>query len=410
MLYVLVAAALAATASAELNMLAWPSTAFAPARSGVSSIVATVDLSAFVGDYASVRLTGTLAPAGPDLIALSLVTDGSVRMWVDDRLVLDDDSVDSPRTVTSFINASFTGTPQPFRLDYLHHTGASHLTLSWKGNFTSSGIVPASAFTPTVTPYEAKRDALRDRLMAPSVPWQTFSNPTMGTHVLMPAGLSLEATLVDTTSADVLGDIIVFRQGHPASTYIGAHSYNGSDFTELTIDRWGPRACSVKLQTTVVNGDLLFLATANGASCKSMALRISPQMLWNRAGSFVVDSPSSTTAKLPGFPSVTVNAVGTASVPFSKKGLYDWVLPLDANGKGGSIVGYSTGATPYAIPAMVAAIAAASARQDVSLAKWGPELSPLYEPQAAVIAWNTMFTPYEGVVTPVSRGWDFGAG
>ena len=34
----------------------------------------------------------------------------------------------------------------------------------------------------------------------------------------------------------------------------------------------------------------------------------------------------------------------------------------------------------------------------------------MYEPMQSIIAWNTMFTPYEGVVTPVSRGWDFGSG
>ena len=53
---------------------------------------------------------------------------------------------------------------------------------------------------------------------------------------------------------------------------------------------------------------------------------------------------------------------------------------------------------------------AAGIRQAASLAKWGPELQAVYEPQASVIAWNTIFTPYEGVVTPVSRGWDFGSG
>lgn len=27
----------------------------------------------------------------------------------------------------------------------------------------------------------------------------------------------------------------------------------------------------------------------------------------------------------------------------------------------------------------------------------------------SVIGWNTIYTPYEGMVTPVSRGWDFGS-
>jgi hypothetical protein len=59
---------------------------------------------------------------------------------------------------------------------------------------------------------------------------------------------------------------------------------------------------------------------------------------------------------------------------------------------------------------MLAAIAQAQARLAASQAAWGPELAPVYLPMATVLAWNTMFTPLEGVVTPVSRGWDFGEG
>ena len=60
---------------------------------------------------------------------------------------------------------------------------------------------------------------------------------------------------------------------------------------------------------------------------------------------------------------------------------------------------------------MQSAISAAKARQETILRKWAnPTLTTLYEPMATVLAWNTIYTPYEGVVTPVSRGWDFGSG
>jgi len=59
---------------------------------------------------------------------------------------------------------------------------------------------------------------------------------------------------------------------------------------------------------------------------------------------------------------------------------------------------------------MQSAISLAQARLASIQSAWGPELAPLYLPMASVIAWNTMFTPLEGVVTPVSRGWDFGEG
>ena len=37
-------------------------------------------------------------------------------------------------------------------------------------------------------------------------------------------------------------------------------------------------------------------------------------------------------------------------------------------------------------------------------------LSEAYKARQTVIAWNTIFDPHEGIVTPVSRGWNFGAG
>jgi hypothetical protein len=58
---------------------------------------------------------------------------------------------------------------------------------------------------------------------------------------------------------------------------------------------------------------------------------------------------------------------------------------------------------------MQAAIASARAIVQASFARYG-ELADIYEAMASILAWNTMFTPIEGVITPVSRGWDFGAG
>jgi len=41
--------------------------------------------------------------------------------------------------------------------------------------------------------------------------------------------------------------------------------------------------------------------------------------------------------------------------------------------------------------------------------KYG-SLADVYDAMQTVIAWNTIWVPYEGLVTPVSRGWDFGSG
>ena len=74
-----------------------------------------------------------------------------------------------------------------------------------------------------------------------------YDNPSMGTHVAMPAAFAVTATLGRRSTGAVLGSIIVFRQANPAIVRVGGHSYNGSTFTELSVGYWGgrpaPRCC-----------------------------------------------------------------------------------------------------------------------------------------------------------------------
>ena len=90
------------------------------------------------------------------------------------------------REVSAVLNVSFTNATQTIKLDYSHYTGSSILELWWQGNFTAPAIVPSAAFTPFVSTHEQQRTALRDRMMNPVQPWNTYYNPTMGTHVHMP--------------------------------------------------------------------------------------------------------------------------------------------------------------------------------------------------------------------------------
>ena len=407
----LAAAACASPVRAALTQTLWPTTAFAPPSAAAVSTVAALDSAGACGAaaYCSVRFTGTIVTPHTELMNFSVLSEGGVNRWVDDHLVLDSmGNAGGPHALRAGFSLPMRANePLPLRLDYLHAPGQpSRVQLSWVGNFTPAGVVPAAALGAASSPQELQRVALRDRMVNPPVQWQTFDNPTMTTHVRMPSGFAVGATLVDTTTKDVLGDVIVFRRSDPAITYVGPHSYNGSDYTELRLDAWKGRDCTVVFQTTVVNGgaDILFLAASNGTACARLALLLQPKMLWGRAGAFTGASPASISAACPGFPNTTVFAVGGASVPFPGAGALYWALPL-----GAGPVGYSSGAA-YAIGDMLSAIASAQARLAVAQAAWGPELAPLYLPMASVIAWNTMFTPLEGVITPVSRGWDFGEG
>jgi hypothetical protein len=413
-------AAAAALASAQLNLQTWPNTAFAPPQAAVTTLVPGISFQAsapapLCADFSSLRFTGTITDAATELVQFTANTDGGVRLWIDDHLVVTDggghNGDGKPSLRQAFLKIPFVaGVPQPFRLEYSRWTGAAPPTLElwWAGNATAMQIVPATAFAPVVAAAEVQRVATRDRLVSPSVPWQTYDNPTMGSHVNMPSGLRIDSTLANASDGGVLGDLKVFRRSHPALLLAGLHSLNGSDYTQLSVGRWGALVCDVSFESTVVNGELYFLASSNGSDCAGLLLLVRPLMMEERFGTMSLGADNaSVTATLPGFAPITVRAVGAAPVPFSKGGDVYIALPL----ADGGVVGYATGyaAQPPPVAAMQAAIAAARAIVLASFAKYG-DLADIYEAMASILAWNTMFTPVEGVVTPVSRGWDFGAG
>jgi putative isomerase len=399
---------------AILQNLVWNNTAFSPLSAASNTTIPNVDLTLTNVDYwFSQRITGTIVSPVDDLITFSVQTDGSVRMWVDDHLIVDSSTtISSLRVVTAALNISFfKGKTQDFRIEYLHYPAVnSTLILSWSGNTTAFSVVPETAFSNVIPVYEQIRVQLRDKLMNPPIQWQTFNNPTMGTHVLMPQSLAIDVTLGDLKSGNKLGNIIVFRDANPAITFIGAHSLNGSDYTNVQLDKWLGYDCTILLETTVVNNgaDLLYLATSNGTDCKNLVLYLSFSFLWERKGSFLQTSNTSIQAVSFGFDTrVDVFPVGTF-VSFPGMGLFNFALSLDPNGSNSSQCGYTTGSA-RSVPEISSAVAAASARQAAALTKWG-NLTDVYVPQVTIIAWNTMYTPYEGVITPVSRGWSFGSG
>ena len=412
-------------AAAQLNMQTWPNTAFAPPSAAVASLVANVSASgappAFA-DFSTVRFTGTIVDNETELVQFTANTDGGVRLWVDDHLVINDgvrhNADGKPSLRQAFLKIPFVArVPQPFRLEYSRYAGAAPPTieLMWEGNVTMpSQVVPSVAFSPVVAAAEAERVALRDGLINQDCHWQTYNNPTMGSHVNMPSGFYVDATLADSHGGNTIGNIIVFRRSNPALSLAGLHSHNGSDYTQISLSRWGTRVCDVNLETTVVNGgtDLWFLASSNGSDCAHLLLIIRPSMMDERYGTFSMGADqASFQAVLPGFAGVTVRSVGASPVAFPNASLPYLALPLDAgSGVGSGVVGYVTGSGPLpSIASMQSSIAAARVIVQAVSAPYG-DLSEVYEAMSSILLWNTMFTPVEGVVTPVSRGWDFGSG
>ena len=192
----------------------------------VATTASLTDLSGSiaVGPLQSAEILGQVAmPTDSGTVVFSAVSDGTVRVWVDDHLVLDDAvsaPPPTPRSISSWITfpqhypPTAGGTSVLIRVEYMRPLGGSHegvLSLEWttavNGSNVSLGMhshdipspspvpVPASAFSPTLSAPQLEREALRSRLYEPIVPWQTYASSSMTAHTLCPTGLVVRFTV-----------------------------------------------------------------------------------------------------------------------------------------------------------------------------------------------------------------------
>jgi len=132
-----------------------------------------------------------------------------------------------------------------------------------------------------------------------------------------------------------------------------------------------------------------------------LALLVSFDFKWGRAGSVAAAGSDQVIAYPPGFDPVHIFAT-TDSVPVVKPPVQEPYFALAL--VDGVSTGVSTG-SQVSPAAMRLAIAAARAAHQAQRARFPGDLADAYDAEQSILAFNTMFNPYEGVVTPVSRGW-----
>ena len=410
-----------------LTATIWDTTCWASlGGAGASTLAPNVNFTAGsynLSDYSSVRFIGTIAPPSGNATAanFTVASDGIVRLWVDDHLLIDVQAPSTSAVATVAVEAyRFRGAaPVKFRLDYAHYTGVRpSLVLSWAlAGRPGVAVVPSSAFTPNVAPAEATRQRLRDRQYSPRQPWQTYFYSSMGAHVLMPSGFAVDVTLGDLTTGALLGNLQLFRQSSPAIVAVGAHSPNGSDYSRLSIDRWLNASCAVVLESTVMPSrdasptpSLGIVATSVGSACAHLALVVRPKFVWGYAGNASVVNAAAFAASVPGRmfgPVVVQSADGAASVAFPGAGPVYIALQLAPQGASGSaVVGVATGAAPRTVAEIQAAASVARAATLARRDRFGAgDLADVWDSLDAVIQWNTIYTPVRCREVQVVGAW-----
>jgi hypothetical protein len=418
---------LALPASADLTAAVWGNVAFAPASAATLYNVPAASLDGMppVTSFSSVRFTGTLMPPATDAaLNITAVSEGGVRCWVDDFLLIDTGAAHNDSATERVALQTIPvvgGVPLPFRLEYSRWSSATQqptLSLYWQGQATPHAIIPASAFTPLSSPAQTAVAALRDRLVAPACPWQTHYRRSAAAHILAPTGLVVLVSLVDILTSQTLSDLFVQRGGSDYLSRAGLHSRNGSDYTQFDVWAWSQLSCNVSMQTTVAASQLQYLAFAEGTDCARLRLVVQPTMFDERVGTPQSGAPGGGfSVALPGFPTVFVLPAGAAPVPLNASvapvGVPFFALPLPSDGTAVGYCASGAGAAAPPVPCpplaeMVANVAAARVAAAAASQVYGA-LRDVYDGIATGVLWNTVLTLQEGVVAIVSRNPNWGS-
>jgi len=110
-------------------------------------------------DNFSARWTGSVRPQYSDTYTFLTVSDETVRLWVDGRLIIDNTTPHGP-TVNKGTISLEAGRQYSIRVDYTEFTGESYLKLLWYSPNVGQRIVPTAQLYPSapppVTRYEAE--------------------------------------------------------------------------------------------------------------------------------------------------------------------------------------------------------------------------------------------------------------
>ena len=395
----------------------------------------------------------------------------AVRVWVADFLVIDYDHHSTHGVVSTAGDAGKATTevagilalphrvwssaaPPMIRVQFARQciyesssvsiTTEGQLRLLWgRGAVGATTLteVPSAAMLPSLSAAQLAREAMRHRLYAPVVPWQTYAHSSMTAHTLQPTGLVLRLGLAFNGSerlGDARGGILAWHRFLPAHVLPGRHSLNGSDYTHLSVQNWGAatgggavpmsrRNATFKIETTTLTAkgkpctggwaepcDLLARIACRGEDCKSMAATLSGTFEWGRSGDVELAGTTDLLFLAPGFRDVRAftatgcsGLVASASAGLGGGSSAPLRLIHFGDDVSGGVVAVSTGRR-RSVSDIGSAVSAARTRANVLPAHLGSTaVAELARPMFDVLAWNTLFTNSLHVYTPVSR--TFGA-
>lgn len=279
------------------------------------------------------------------------------------------------------------------------------LRLKMNGSVVPDAILSSTVALPEIRYYEERAAA--------EVGWNTWLSNDMLTHVLLPSGLALSLELhAGSASVSNLGAQGPSCNPEKFPGKHGLHAVRG-EYTE--VERVTVGGASFKVESATNGIDLLLLittlavSTADDAPYVVVKLGV-PESFKPRVCHATTSTEHTLSANCPGFPAVHVMPTVAQGVRVSDDSAF-LQLPLAlvpggqaslvAGGRASLVAFLRMHVAPHV--AVVAAVATARDKLLTSFAKYGKH-NETYAGMQTAISWNAIYTPYEGIFTPVFRG------
>lgn len=389
---------------------------------GDTSIVSAIDYASNSANV-SAEWLAILQPPEATTIELSANASGEFRCWLGGHLAFDShamgpDSSSQVVLMPAIINITVPAAGMLLRCQHRSFAGSSYRAQVFVRERPSPPTLPNAAVgQPKPIPPEwtsldlpssdSKLLQFRNRTLLQGG-WNTWENLHMLNFVRLPSAAELRLDVMEVATGDTLGNMHVFRQDNPARVQPGLHSLNDSEpfFMEVNVSRWKKHDCLVAFAASAetIGSGLVVSVASWGTGCDALAVVATGRAEWGRP--FVASASTSGQFHIetPGLGAISVYSTAPpASVADGPEGSVNGTWPL------------SDGATFGFASDHARTMADIETILDAGRDRVGQKLlpTPAYwrDTHAAlhsVIGWNTIYTPYEGMISPVSRGWDFG--
>ena len=229
--------------------------------------------------------------------------------------------------------------------------------------------------------------------------WNTWNNPNLLNHVLMPEGLSIRISFRQTTINE--GAPYYLDQAYISSPFHSfpekveplSHTYDGS-YTDLRIS-W--KGLTARVQTATQKGELFILYTPEKVPQHAPLMIIESGILWNKSG--VIEKKDDFFQAEFGPKTININSTQPDSlVPLPLVSQY---ITIRSDTPAGIYTGKKR-SLEYITDLIQNRESKISKEKEI----YG-ESAETYDAQQSLLAWNLIYDPFNNrAITPVSRIWN----